>query len=325
MRDSKNIIKMFLVAVVVVAVGFCAPLLISSATVLSLMTQAIVYAMATLGVGFLMHQNGQVSFGHAAFYGLSGYGIVICSKYLGLTTGPAILVVICFTGLFAFGIGLVIVRTPGVAFSMITLAIGQVFFLLMAKARGFSGGADGLVVEQSAKIFGLNSELFAKPKSMFVICWLVLVFVMFILYRISKSRFGTLTVAIRENEERARFIGFTTVAPRAVIYSISAMVCTVAGALSSVNTAFISPDSLHFGLSGSFMTSAVIGGPSMLTGTVLGAVFYFLLKDVVSELTTHWMAIVGVCLIAVIVYWPEGFSGGLSRVAEKVKALTGRS
>lgn len=323
MKPDMNIIKMLVLVVVAGAAGLCLPLLISSATVLSLMTQAVIYAIGTLGVGFLLRQNGHVSFGNAAFYGFSGYGIVLCSRYFGVSTGPAILIVIGLTGLFAFGVGLIIVRTPGIAFAMITLAIGQVFYILMAKARGFTGGVDGLVVEQSEKIFGLPSVLFGKPGSMFAICWLTLVFVMFLLTLLLRSRFGTLTVAIRENEERTRFIGFTTLVPRAAIYTISAMICAIAGTLSSLYSAFVSPDSLHWSLSGSFLVSALLGGTSLLSGTVIGAVVFFLLKDVLSEVTTHWMSIIGVCLIAVMVFWPEGISGGLSRGARKFKALRG--
>ena len=325
MKYSMNIVRMVTAAVVTGAVGLCLPLLISSATVLSLMTQAVIYAIGTLGVGFLLRQNGQVSFGNAAYYGLCGYGIVLCSRYFGISTGPAIIMVIGLTGLFAFLVGLVIVRTPGIAFAMITLAIGQVFYILMAKARGFTGGVDGLVVEQSEGVFGLSSALFGKPGSMFVICWLTLVVVMFFLTLIIRSRFGALTIAIRENEERTRFIGFTTLVPRAVIYTISAMVCAIAGTLSSLYSAFVSPDSLHWSLSGSFLVSALLGGTSLLSGTVIGAVVYFLLKDVLSEVTTHWMSIIGVCLIVVIVFWPEGIAGGLSRGAKKLRALAGRS
>lgn len=324
MKYSNEVVRAAVALAVAGALGACLPLLISSANVLSLMTQAVIYAIGTLGVGFLLRQNGHVSFGHAAYYGLSGYGIVLCSKLLGLSTGPAILLVIGLTGLFAFAVGLVIVRTPGIAFAMITLAIGQVFYILMAKARGFTGGVDGLVVELSAKTLGLPSAWFSKPGSMFVICWLTLVGVMFLLTLLIKSRFGALTEAIRENEERARFIGFTTLVPRAAIYTISAMVCAIAGALSSLYSAFVSPDSLHWSLSGSLLVAALLGGTSLLSGTVIGAAAYFLLKDVLSEVTTHWMSLIGVCLIAVIVFWPEGIAGGLSRGAKRLRALAGR-
>jgi len=325
MKYSMQIFRAAALVVAAGAVGACLPLLITSANVLSLMTQAVIYAIGTLGVGFLLRQNGHVSFGHAAYYGLSGYGIVLCSKFLGLTTGPAILLVISLTGLFAFVVGLVIVRTPGIAFAMITLAIGQVFYILMAKARGFTGGVDGLVVEMSEKIFGLSSNLFGKPGSMFVVCWLTLVLVVFLLSLLIRSRFGALTEAIRENEERARFIGYKTVVPRAAIYTVSAMVCALAGTLSSLYSAFVSPDSLHWSLSGSLLVASLLGGTSLLSGTVIGAAVYFLLKDVLSEVTTHWMSIIGVCLIAVIVFWPEGIAGGLSRGARKLRALAGRS
>lgn len=325
MKKSHRNLKMAAIAVAAGAAGAFLPALITSANVLSLMTQAVIYAIGTLGVGFLLRQNGHVSFGHAAYYGLSGYGIVLCAKLFGLGLGPAIILVLALTGLFAFGVGMVIVRTPGIAFAMITLAIGQLFYILMAKARGVTGGVDGIPIELPERMLGLPSALFGKPGSMFVICWITLMAVIVLLSLVINSRFGALTEAIRENEERARFIGFTTVVPRAVVYTISAIVCATAGALSSLYSAFVSPDSLHWSLSGSFLVAALLGGTSLLTGTVIGAAVYFLLKDVLSVVTTHWMSIIGIGLIAVIVSWPEGIAGGLTRGARKVRALAGRS
>lgn len=325
MKYSTKVARVATTALLAGAAGLCLPLLITSATALSLMTQAVIYGIGTLGVGFLLRQNGHVSFGNAAYYGLCGYGIVLCSKYLGLSTGWAIFAVIGLTGVFAFGVGLVIVRAPGIAFAMITLAIGQVFYLLVSRARSFTGGVDGMVVDLSPKVFGLPSALYGKPGSMFAICWLTLVGVMLLLTLLLKTRFGALTEAIRENEERARFVGFATVVPRAAVYAISAMVCALAGTLASLYSTFVSPESLHWSLSGSFLIAALLGGSSLLSASVVGAVLYFLLRDVVSEVTPHWLSIIGVCLIAVMVFWPEGIAGGLSRGARKLRTMAGRS
>jgi branched-chain amino acid transport system permease protein len=244
---------------------------------------------------------------------------VLCEKHLGIGPGVGFVAVVLLTGLFAFGVGLVIVRAPGIAFAMITLAIGQVFYLLVSKARGVTGGADGLVIDLPERLFGLPSGTFGGPASMFVVSWLTLVCILLMLSLVLKSRFGPLTEAIRENEERTRFIGFATVVPRAAVYAISAMVCSVAGVLSSLYTGFVSPESIHWSLSGSFLIAALIGGSSMLSGPVIGAVAYFLLRDLLSHETTHWLSILGVCLIVVVVFWPEGIAGGLSRGAEKFR------
>ncbi|MFZ3047869.1 MAG: branched-chain amino acid ABC transporter permease [Desulfatirhabdiaceae bacterium] len=319
MNHRTSLLKMGIIAIVTGAAGAILPMMISSAVVLSLMTQAVIYAVAALGVGFLLKQNGGVTFGNAMYYGMSGYGISLVSNTLGLSTGPSIIGVILLTGLFAFCIGFVIVRSPGIAFAMITLAIGQVFFVMASKARGVTGGADGMVVQLSSSIFGLRSAYFGRPGTMFVICWITLVIVILILSILLRTRFGPLTEAIRDNEERARFIGFKTLFPRAAIYAISAMICSIAGILSALYTTFVSPESLHWSLSGSFLIAALLGGSSMLIGPVIGAIAYFLLQDVLSEVTSHWLSILGIWLILVVVFWPDGISGGLKTIAEKFR------
>ncbi|PLX40363.1 MAG: branched-chain amino acid ABC transporter permease [Deltaproteobacteria bacterium] len=320
---NKIFIPTVAVAVALVA-GVVFPKIVTSPTVLSLMVQAIAYAIGTLGVSFLIRQNGQVSFGHALYYGLSTYLIALISKYVGISLGVSIVAVIALSGIFAFLIGLIIVRTPGIAFAMVTLAIGQVFYLLVSQARSLTGGADGLIVDIPSTIYGLKSSVYAKPSSMFVVSWFVLVLVVYGVYLLLNTRFGPLTEAIKENEERTRFIGYKTVVPRAVVYAVSAMLCTVAGSLSTLYTAFVSPESLHWSLSGSFLIAAILGGSSMITGSVIGAIVYFVLRDVLIYETSHWLSILGISLILVIVYWPDGISGGLRVGAAKLKMAFGR-
>ena len=293
---------------------------VSSSTILSLLTQAIIYAVFAIGVGLLLRQNGMVSFGHALFFGFSGYAVGILLHEQVMPAEAAIVLNLAGMSLMAFLMGLVIVRVPGVAFGMLTLAIGQMFYLTASRSRGLTGGADGMNIEWPSTLFGIAQSQLLKPGTIFLVCWSVLVLVMLLLTLLLRSRFGSITEAVRDNEERARFIGIRTLLPRAAVYALSAAVTGLAGLLSALNTGFVSPENLHWSLSGVALMMVVVGGYKALWGPALGAVVYFLAKDILGDFANHWMAIFGVALITVIVYSPTGIAGALERLMKNRKA-----
>jgi len=308
-------------AALALAFGYLLTLVISSGTILSLLAQAAIFAVFALGVGLLLRQNGMVSFGHALFFGAAGYVVAIL---LGLKIVPAeIAIAITLLGLtaFAFVIGLVIVRVPGVAFGMLTLAVGQMAYLTATRARGLTGGADGMSIAWPSTLFGMPISMLVKPAPMFLLCWFVLVLLVLALHLLLAGRFGAVTEAIRDNEERARFIGIATLVPRAALYAASACETAFAGVLSAINTGFISPESLHWSLSGVALMMVVVGGTRLIWGPVVGAGVYFIAKDVLGDHAQHWMALFGIALIVVIVFAPEGLSGIPHTLRQRRKKL----
>lgn len=306
--------RISLTTVIALVVGAGVTWGVSSNSVLSLLTQAIIYAVFAIGVGLLLRQNGMVSFGHALFFGSAGYFIGILLQLKLMPAEAAIAVTLLALTVTAFVMGLVIVRVPGVAFGMLTLAIGQMFFLTASRSRGLTGGSDGMSIEWPAKLFGVPMSQLIKPDMMFLICWVTLVGVVLLLALLLRTRFGSITEAVRDNEERARFIGIQTLLPRAAVYALSATVTGVAGLLSALNTGFVSPENLHWSLSGVALMMVVVGGHKVLWGPALGAVVYFLAKDILGHYANHWMAIFGVTLIAVIVFSPTGIAGALAKL-----------
>ena len=309
-----NLPRIGLTTLVALAFGLAVIQLVSSGTLLSLFTQAIIYAIFAIGIGVLLRQNGMVSFGHALYFGGAGYGIGILLQVQLMPAELAIVLTLVGLTALAFVIGLVIVRVPGIAFGMLTLAIGQMAFLMASRARGVTGGADGMNIDWPATLFGLSQSVLLKPANLFLLCWSVLVLVLFALALLLRSRFGSITEAVRDNEERARFIGITTLLPRAGVYALSALVTGIAGILSALNTGFVSPENLHWSLSGMTLMMVVVGGARALWGPALGAVVYFLFKDIMGDYATHWMSIFGLALISVIVFSPHGIAGALQRL-----------
>lgn len=297
-------------------IGVALPWLVNSTLFFTLMTQAVINAILALSVGFLIRQNGLVSFGQAAFYGLAGYTIAIAAKYNIMLAEAAIVLALVWPTAFAFLLGLVIVRSPGIAFSMLTLAVGQAFYEVVYKWRELANGDDGLAIRLPRQLFGLATSTFQRPASMFLVCWIALIAAVALLHWISSSHFGRLTLAIRENEERARFIGYETVLPRAGVYAISAFLASLAGVLIALYNGFVSPEILHWSLSGSALIMAIIGGAQVLWGPALGALVFFFFKDVASNYTEHWPAMIGLSLIAITVLLPSGLGGKFLAVVQ---------
>lgn len=287
---------------------------VQSELVMTLLTQAVISAILATGVGFLIRQNGMVSFGHAAFYGIACYTIVLIVRHGTAGPGLAIILALIVPTAIAFVLGLVIVRIPGIAFSMLTLAVGEAFFEFAMKARQVTGGEDGLSINLPARILGIPTAWFQSPHSMFVISSAALAVTVLGLWLVAESPFGRLAMAIRENEERARFIGYETLLPRVLTLALSAFVVAVAGVLFTLYNIFVSPDVLHWSLSGSALIMAIIGGPQVIWGPTVGAIIYFFAKDLVGDLTEHWQAIIGLILIAVMLVLPAGVGGTLAKL-----------
>ncbi|MBN9524654.1 MAG: branched-chain amino acid ABC transporter permease [Alphaproteobacteria bacterium] len=299
----------FGIALAAAVVGIVLPLLVASPVTLSLATQGLTNAILATSVGFLIRQSGFVSFGHATFFGMGAYVTGLLLKHTGLALEAILPLAIALPAALAFVVGLVVVRVSGVAFSMLTLAVAQVFYEIVVKWRDFAGGDDGLSVTLPPRVFGLPTTLFQEPGDMFRIVWVTLVVILFLLFLLARSRFGRLCFAIKDNEERARFIGYRTLMPRALVFAISAAIGSIGGVLFVLYNGFVSPDVLHWTMSGSALVMAIIGGAEFLIGPAIGAVVFLAAKDKLGDITEHWQAIIGFTLILVTVRWPHGLVG----------------
>lgn len=304
---------------VAAAFGLALPMLVASTLALTLLTQATINAILATSVGFLFRQNGLTSFGQAAYFGLSAYIIAVNGRFGFVSAEVAILMALVIPPAIGFLFGLLIVRLPHLAFSMLTLAIAQAVHEIFLKWREVANGDDGLEIKLPNKLFFVDTALFQQPRTMVVVAWVVLVLVILTLALIARSHFGLLTRGIRDNEERARFIGYETLLPRAIIYAISAVISSIAGVLFALYNGFVSPGILHWSLSGEALIMAFIGGPKLIWGPMLGAGIFFIMKDVAGDYTEHWPAIIGITLMLVTVLIPNGIAGSLLQLVRKLR------
>ena len=312
-------------AVVAVAVAALAINTLGSSTVISLIAQAVIISLLALGVGTLIRTSGVVSFGHAAPFGFGAYGVAFA-----LSSGaplPAelglLLVVPLVIGVF-FLVGLVVSRLDGIAFSMLTLALVQGVYVAATKSRGITGGADGIIIDMPRRLFGVDTHFIQQPGGMFMLSLGCLAIVYGLLRLFESSHYGRLAVGIRENEERVRFLGYRTRALKAAVYAMSCGIACLGGMLYALYQGFISPEIVHWSFSGSALIMAILGGAVALWGPVAGAFGFFFMREWLSDLTTHWLAVLGLTLIVVTVLWPTGLSGGVSALTRRLRIFWNR-
>ena len=317
-RAWASIWPILALAAAALSMGFVLPTIIASTLVLSLLMQAAANAILATSVGFLFRQNGMTSFGQAAWFGLSAYIIAVNSRFGFVGAEAGVVLALLMPALIAFVFGLIIVRLPHLAFSMLTLAIAQAFYEFFAKWREIANGDDGLEIKFPKSMFGVDTIVFQQPRSMVVIVWSALVLVLLVYALVARSHFGLLTRAIRENEERARFVGYETLLPRALINALAALIASLAGVLFAFYNGFVTPSILHWSLSGEALIMAFIGGPRAIWGPALGAAIFFVVKDLAGDYTEHWPAIVGGTLMVITVLLPNGIAGSLSAALRRV-------
>jgi branched-chain amino acid transport system permease protein len=296
------------------ALGFALPWVVTSKLALSLLAQSMFDGLLATSVGFLILQNGRVSFGQAAFFGLGGYifGVIVAGKLL--SPELALLLAVTVPALVAFMLGLVIARVTGVAHAMLTLAVGQAFYEVVFRWRELAKGDDGMSFDLPARFFGFSARSLQDPAVMLVLAWSILVLALVGVTLFSRSRIGQVTAAIRDNEERARFIGYSTTMPRALVYAIAALLAAVAGVMQAIYNGYIAPQMFHWSLSGAALIMAVVGGAKFIIGPAIGAIVFFYLKEFAGKAAEYWPAIVGSVLVIVTLTMPQGIMGLVSRL-----------
>src|SRR5918998_779990 len=272
----------------------------------------VVFAIACLGLNVLVGYTGLVSFGHGAWFGLAAYAAALAQRHWfgGSIVLPALFAILFIT-VTATVAGALILRRRGVYFSLLTLALTALLFAIAYRWTDFTGGESGLGGVTRATVLGVNFERDG------IYYWLVAAvgfLVAFLLWRFHRSPVGHVLVAIRENEQRARFVGYPTDRYKLLGFVVSATVVGVAGVLSVFNHRFASAEPLSVAFSGELIAMVVIGGMRSFLGPALGALFYILFREFLSIWTPSWLFYFGLLFVGFIMFSPTGLVGVAQRV-----------
>ena len=298
---------------VVIVVALAVPLVAKSFVIFQL-TEVMIYALAILGLNLLTGFNGQFSLGHSAFYGIGAYTAAILMhnyEISYLLTLPAAGIV-CFVVGFLFGLPALRLQNLYLALATFALAVAVPQILKYHGLENWTGGVQGLVVDQP----GPPGFLPISTDQWLYYVTLGVVLAMFTAAAsLTHSRTGRAIMAIRDNPIAAAAMGINNSLYKTLTFGVSAFYTGVAGALSALVVAFVAPDSFSFLLSVSFLVGLVIGGVGSIPGCLFGGLFVLYVPNIANSISTGLAgAIYGVILLIVIFVMPAG-AAGLVRLA----------
>ncbi len=298
------------IAVAVIAAIILPMLMPSWATLITLI---LAKGIVVLGIIILL-QAGQVSFGHAMFFGIGAYAVAFWGKYVGpgdlllfLVIGPVL------STIFGLAIGLFMVRYREIFFGMLNLAFSMVLWSLLEKMYHYTNGADGIRVPRPT----LAGIAFTPETFQYVMVYLTLALVLitsFAVQRYLDSPLGHMLRAIKSNETRLEYLGVSARKVLLIGYVISAFLGGLGGVLVAVTQQIATPEFAYWTKSGEFVFIAILGGTTSAFGAFAGAaVFEFVRFLAAAKLANAWQLILGIVLIVIIMYAPGGLIGLLKR------------
>lgn len=305
-QKSKYLVYLGIALATVFASGFSTPFY------QGLIIEMMVFGLLAISLDLLLGYTGLLSFGHAAFFGLSAYTTGILMNQAGLPFFASLFFAVLVTVVVAAIIGMLCGNLNGIQFSMLTLAFGQLIWTIATQMRGLTNGLDGFSINQGTTVtIGGTQISLADPQVLLYITAILLILSYWSIQRIVASSFGQALLAIKENEERSKFLGFNPYRIKVQVFVLSAFYASLAGGCFVLLKMFVAPDYLHWSFSGNVLMMTLLGGIGTLTGPLLGAVSFVWFQDWVSSMTEHWMAYIGIIFILVVFYLPKGVFGWL--------------
>ncbi len=274
----------------------------------------LIFGLFAVGFNLLFGYTGLLSFGHAAFLGVGSYLTGIAMVHGGVHWLLAVCIGVVAAAFAGLLIGFLAIRTRGIYFSMVTLALAQIVYYAFYKADRWTGGENGLrgIQVPSINIAGFKLD-FLNPVTKY---YVILVFVAAALWFVSRllaSPFGAVIEAVRENEKRAAACGYDVARTKLLVFVVSAALCGLAGALRALHLSVVPIESLHYLQSGQAVMMCLLGGMGTFFGPFVGAAVFLTLEDVMTTLTRHWMAVVGGVFMFFVLFFPAGIWGTVIR------------
>ncbi|NPD17434.1 branched-chain amino acid ABC transporter permease [Xinfangfangia sp. D13-10-4-6] len=272
---------------------------------------ALVAALFATAFNLLAGQAGMLSFGHAAFFGLGAFGTLHLMRAVEEGLGVPTVLLPAFGGLVGLITGLAFgyfaTKRAGAYFSLITLALAELLHVIAPRWTGMFGGEAGISSMRMPSLgfsFGATIEVYYLTLAWVLLC-------LGALYYLTRTPFGLLTLAIRDSEQRVRFMGYDAERSKVLIFALSAGFAGVAGGLSAMSSETANFTIFGMQTSSQAVLYAFVGGTSIFLGPAVGAVVFTLFAYWVSSATTAWMFYQGLIFVLVILYAPNGIGGVL--------------
>jgi branched-chain amino acid transport system permease protein len=276
-------------------------------------TEMIIMALFATSLNLVLGFGGMVSFGHAAFFGVGAYTVALLMKKAGVSLLLALVAAPCAAGIAAAVIGWFCVRLIGLYFAILTLAFGQLLYMVAFQWYTFTGGDDG--------IHGIPKPEFLGPINYYLLCLIIFLICFLVMRMIVNSSFGLSIRLTRENLERAKFIGINVRRYQLINFIIAGIFAGIAGGLFTELNRFAQTEFLHWSRSGDAIFACLVGGMYSFVGPAIGSsiliFLHIILQQIHQSLVEIWAIILGIILLGVVLFAPEGLVGLYLKITKK--------
>ena len=303
---------------VLVALLALVPLVVKDQGHLYFMTLIMVWCVFALGYDIVFGVTGLLSFGHAAFFGVGSYVFAWMVMKNPAMFPLAVVAAGLAGGIVATLVAALALRLSGIYFSLMTLAIAELFFFAASSPlRALTGGEDGLTGVPRPRLLGVD---FVDDARFYLLVLVFFALALVVSRQLRNSPFGQALRGVKVNEVRADQVGFNIKRLKLAAFAISGVYSGVAGALLGSLMQFVNPQGLHWSTSGDVVIMTLLGGIGTLFGPVMGVVVFEVLKEVLSSRTVHWYGILGLIFIDATMYMPSGLYGAVSALRARLSA-----
>jgi branched-chain amino acid transport system permease protein len=297
-------------ALVVALLALAAFPLVGEKFYLQFVTKVMILALFAMSLDLLVGYAGLVSLGHALPFGLAAYALMLMTPeyqapgfWLSLAASMAV------AAIASLVVGLLVLRTSGIYFIMVTLAFGQMAYSYVHDSKHL-GGSDGkyIYVRPVLELFGWKPFDLENPAHFYYVVLALMVFVYATIRVLLASPFGRVIVALRENEHRLRMLGYATFRYQLVCFVLAGMLAGLAGWLAAAHDGLVNPEMLSWHQSGQLLMMVILGGMGTPAGPILGAAALKALELVFQGWTKHWQLLLGGFIVLGVLFMPRGLS-----------------
>ena len=286
-----------------------------------IMARILVLAVFASGYNLLFGYTGLLSLGHALFFAAGLYGAGLSMTHLGAGPLAGFAAGILAGAVVSAVVGLLALRTSGVAFMIVTMMFAQAAYLTILYFNAWTGGDQGLVLQQAARVVDIAGRRFdlTDPSTRYLAAWALFAVTVAVVLAIVRSPFGRVLVAIRENEERTRMLGFDAFANKLAATAISGTIAAAAGATYAILFGYVGSSFAAVQYSILPLLWVLLGGSATVLGPLLGTLLMYYLVDGSNDVLQAWLpewklshlGVVGVALVLLVLFFPKGILGTL--------------
>lgn len=284
--------------------------------------EVMVWVIYALGFNLLLGYAGLPSFGHGAFFGVGAYAFGLFQLGASQSVWLCMLAAAAVAGVAGAAVACFISHRRGIYYALLTIAFGQIFWFVAIKWHSVTRGEDGLLnIRRPALELGFTDIALSELTNLYYFAFVVFVVVVVLLWRVVNSPFGRILTAIKQNETRARFVGYNVWLYKWLAFVLSTAVAGIAGGLFCLAQQSAYPNVMSLHQSGFVVMMVLVGGGLVsFWGPVLGAVLFFLARDLLGAYTEAWLLWYGLLFMAIVLFRPEGIAGLFKETSLNVRS-----